>query len=89
MSPPWIEADKEARSWLDRRDALLATARTSTPAMRRTLERDLTSAVNRYNAAVERVNAGRPRPGSTARASLLGNELEALHRAIDDRRDGH
>ena len=68
VSPPWIEADKEARTWLDRRDALLATARNSTPAMRRTLERDLTSAVNRYNAAVDRVNAGAPTTRPAPRA---------------------
>jgi len=89
VSPPWIEADKEARSWLDRRDAVLATARNTTPAMRRTLERDLTVAVNRYNAAVERVNAEAPTPRQHRVRLVLRGELETLHRAIDDHRDGN
>ncbi len=60
MAPPWIEADKEARAWLAKRDTLMATARQSGYAMRRTLERQLTDVVARHNAAVARLNAEAP-----------------------------
>ena len=88
MAPPWVEADKEARAWLERHGAVLATARKSSPAMRRTLERELTEVVRRYNAAVDRVNAAAPTPRQHRPHLVPGDELETLHRAIDDHPDG-
>jgi hypothetical protein len=85
MAPPWIEADKDARTWLARRDALLAKAASSTPAMRRTLERELTQVVGRHNAAVDRVNAAAPTPRQHRSHLVVADELDTLHRTLDDR----
>jgi hypothetical protein len=88
MAPPWIEADKEARAWLDKRDALLRTAGSSSAAMRRTLERELATIVARHNAAVDRINAGAPTTRQHRTHLVLADELIALTQAIDDHRDG-
>jgi hypothetical protein len=88
MAPPWIEADKEARTWLDKRDGLLRTARMSSPAMRRTLGREMTTVVARHNAAVDRVNAAAPTTRQHRKHLVLAEELDALARAFDDRRHG-
>jgi hypothetical protein len=88
MAPPWIEADKEARAWLETRDAIRATAAAGSPAVRRTLERRLTEAVRRHNAAVDRLNAAAPTPRQHRARLVLADELDVLHRSFDDRRDG-
>jgi len=62
VAPPWIEADKEVRDLLDRREMLLARAAaagTSSLArarMRRAIER----VVSEANRAIERLNAEAP-----------------------------
>jgi hypothetical protein len=89
IAPPWIEADKEARTWLERRDALIATARASTPAMRRTLERRLAETVQRYNAAADRINAEAPTTRQHRAHLVLNDEIDALSRAIDERPADH
>jgi len=88
IAPPWIEADKEARAWRDKRDALLRTAENSNSAMRRTLEREMTTVVARHNAAVDRVNATAPTTRQHRAQLVLGDELEALGRALDGHHDG-
>jgi len=84
-APPWIEADKEARTWLAKRDALLARARVSTIPMHRTFERQLTEIVARHNAAVDRVNAEAPTHRQQRSRLVLQQELETIRRAFDDR----
>jgi hypothetical protein len=88
-APPWIEADKEARVWLARRDALLATAERSRSPMHRTLERELTEVVARYNGAVERLNASAPTTRQNRARLVLATEIDALKRAFDDHIGNH
>ncbi len=77
-APPWIEADKEVRELLDRRDALLARAAaravTSTFARSRDLAvlEDLVASIN---AAIDRVNAEAPTPRQHRRALVLADEI--------------
>jgi hypothetical protein len=62
-APPWIEADKEVRGLLERRDAILARASSgpgpSTAALSRDRE-ELEDLVTRVNTAIARVNAEAP-----------------------------
>ena len=60
VAPPWIEADKEARAWLDRRDALLARAAHTGPAGRDRLRRELATIVDEANRAIARLNSEAP-----------------------------
>jgi hypothetical protein len=63
FAPPWIEADKEVRALLGRRDAILAGAATG-PAPSETSRRRDRSALERLvaevNASIARVNAEAP-----------------------------
>jgi hypothetical protein len=63
VAPPWIEADKEVRELLERRDSIVARA-ASGPApsdlARRRDRTELEQLVARINACIERVNAGAP-----------------------------
>jgi hypothetical protein len=77
-APPWIEADKEVRELLDRRDALLAraAARPATTAFART--RDLAALeelVTLINAAIARVNAEAPTVRQHRRPLVLADEI--------------
>ena len=60
MAPPWIEADKEVRELLARRDALLARAPGASPFARRRDRAALESLVVEHNAAIARLNAEAP-----------------------------
>ena len=84
VAPPWIEADKEARAWLERRDALLARAARTGPARRDRLHRELGSIVDEANRAIARLNSEAP-TGAQHRASLdptaEAERLEAAFRA--------
>jgi hypothetical protein len=82
VAPPWIEADKEAREWLARRDALLTLASRTNVTMRRTLTRELTDVVQRYNDAVARLNAGAPTERQHRREMNLARELASLEAAL-------
>jgi hypothetical protein len=59
-APPWIEADKEARRWLERRDALMDRAERSRPIDHDRLRRELATIVEAANRAVARLNAEAP-----------------------------
>ena len=83
VAPPWIEADKDARDGLARRDALLDRAGHSQSLMRRTLHREMGSVVSRYNAAVARLNASAPGPRQHRQPMLLSHELATLDAALD------
>jgi hypothetical protein len=60
IAPPWIEADKEVRELLARRDALLARASTASPFGRRRDRAELERLVIDVNAAIARLNAEAP-----------------------------
>jgi len=83
IAPPWIEADKEARACLARRDALRQVARRAGSPMLATLEREMTLIVQRCNGAVARVNAEAPTPRQQRRPLDLAQELDSLRSAID------
>lgn len=81
VAPPWIEADKEARSLLERRDAILARAATASPAGMRRLRADLERAVVDVNAAIARLNAEAPTDRQHRRPLELADELALLDAA--------
>ena len=62
VAPPWIEADKEVRDLLGRRDALLARAAAagSSPLARAQLRSAFERVVAEANRAIERLNAEAP-----------------------------
>jgi hypothetical protein len=77
-APPWIEADKEVRRLLDRRDAILARAGAGlapSATARRRDRRELEDLVSRVNEAVEIVNAGAPTDRQHRRPLRLVDEL--------------
>ena len=75
VAPPWIEADKEVRELLARRDAVLARAAGAT-SFGRTRERAaLEGLVVQINAAVARLNAEAPTPRQHRAPLRLEDEL--------------
>ena len=60
VAPPWIEADKEVRDLLGRRDVLLAQAAFASPLARPRFRRELERLVVAANLAIERLNAEAP-----------------------------
>jgi hypothetical protein len=78
FAPPWIEADKEARELLARRDALLQRAATgagpSAIARRRDMEA-LERLVAEVNAAIARLNAEAPSVRQHRRLLVLADEI--------------
>ena len=83
-APPWIEADKEVRRLLGRRDALLARAAAS-PTSRGVASRSdrtaLEALVRQVNAAIDRLNAEAPTDRQHRRPLDLAAELERLDAA--------
>ena len=78
FAPPWIEADKEVRELLARRDAILARAATgSAPTtLARTRDRAaLGELVTLINAAIARLNAEAPTDGQLRLPVALDKEL--------------
>lgn len=78
VAPPWIEADKEVRALLGRRDAILARAATrpSASALARSRDRAaLEELVPRINASIARVNAQAPTDRQQRRPLTLADEL--------------
>jgi DnaJ family protein C protein 28 len=75
IAPPWIEADKEVRGLLARRDALLARASTASPFARRRDRAELEQLVIDINAAVARLNAEAPTYQQHRRPLRLEAEL--------------
>jgi DnaJ family protein C protein 28 len=87
VSPPWIEADKEVRELLGRRDAILARAAAGPAPSASARRRDraaLEELVVRINAAIARVNAEAPTDRQHRRPLALADEIaryeEACHR---------
>ncbi len=66
VAPPWIEADKEVRGYLDERDRLLEQARSASRTGvlgrlgRHRLHQQLDRLVDAHDAAVARLNIGAP-----------------------------
>lgn len=88
VAPPWIEADKDARDGLGRRDAIVKRAGRSQALMRRTLHREMAAAVSRYNDAVIRLNASAPGPRQHRQPMVLSRELTTLDTALDGHHGG-
>jgi hypothetical protein len=86
VAPPWIEADKEVRELLARRDALVARAATASPFGRERDRAALERLVVQVNAAVARLNAEAP----TTRQHRAPLRLEIELARFDDaaRADG-
>jgi hypothetical protein len=84
FAPPWIEADKEVRELLDRRDAIVARAAAAPPPTvlaRRRAHTQIESLVQRVNAAIARVNAEAPSLRQHRRPLVLGDELRRYDEA--------
>jgi len=83
FAPPWIEADKEVRELLARRDAILARAAASVPSTlaRRRAHIELDSLVQQINAAIARVNAEAPSARQHRRPLNLADELHRYDEA--------
>jgi hypothetical protein len=82
-APPWIEADKEIRALLARRDAIVARAPTASLYGATRDRRDLAAVVAAANAAIARLNAEAPTDRQHRRPLDLADELarlDALHR---------
>ena len=84
VAPAWIEADKQARRWLEQIERLLAQAHRVGPLGRPRLRRDLESAIAALDTAVLQLNADAPtdrqhrmRPH---RSELLARLEAAFHR---------
>jgi hypothetical protein len=76
-APPWIEADKEVRELLARRDLLLSRAEAAATSAA-TLRRDraaLEKLVGEINAAIARLNSEAPSPRQQRRSLVLADEL--------------
>lgn len=81
VAPPWIEADKEARSLIEARDRLLERAARASSPSRATDLRTIERIVTAYNAAVARLNAAAPTTRQHRRPMVLAEEQAALERA--------
>lgn len=78
MAPPWIEADKDARALLDRREAIIARAASGPAPTSLARQRDraaLEELVIAINAAVARLNAEAPTDRQHRRPLVLAEEL--------------
>lgn len=78
VAPPWIEADKEVRQLLARRDTMLQRAVSGNAPSAHAQQRgraSLEELVARINAAIARVNAGAPTDRQHRRHLVLADEL--------------
>lgn len=82
IAPPWIEADKAARSLLAERDALFERARRSGPHRRTAFQRELARIVTATNAAISTLNAEAPTDRQHRRPLDLRAEMAALEDAL-------
>lgn len=80
-APPWIEADKETRLLLERRNAILRRAAGASGATMRRLRLELERLVVEVNAAVGRLNAEAPTDRQHRRPLVLAEELARLEAA--------
>jgi hypothetical protein len=84
FAPPWIEADKEVRALLARRDQILARASTGPAASESTQRRDrlaLEKMVAEANAAIARLNAEAPTTRQHRRPLALADEMHRYDEA--------
>jgi hypothetical protein len=81
FAPPWIEADKEVRALLARRDMILERAPRASVIGRRRDREELTLLVREVNAVILRVNLEAPTPRQHRAPLDLEAELAALDRA--------
>ncbi len=84
VAPPWIEADKEVRELLERRDAILARAATGPAPSAIARRRDravLEELVTRINASIARVNAQAPTDRQQRRPLALAGEIARYEEA--------
>jgi hypothetical protein len=78
VAPPWVEADKEVRQLLERRDAILARAASGPAPSAFARSRDraaLEQLVTAINAAIARVNAEAPTDRQHRRPLALDDTL--------------
>jgi len=82
-APPWIEADKEVRALLERRDAILSRVRGNPPtALGRERDRErIERLVRDANAAISRLNSEAPSTRQHRRQLVLADELAAYDAA--------
>ena len=80
VAPAWIEADKEVRRLLDRRDTIRDRASRSSPLGRRRDREELERVVREHARAVARLNAVAPTDRQHRRPLDLDAELEELAR---------
>jgi DnaJ-like protein len=80
VAPGWIEADKEVRRLLDRRDAIRDRATRSSPLGRRRDREELERVVHEHARAVASLNALAPTDRQHRRPLDLEAELEELAR---------
>jgi hypothetical protein len=85
VAPPWVEADKEVRALLARRDALVARAHRYGPLSRARARQELVDLVRTTNAAIARLNAEAPTDRQHRRPLDEIAEIEALELAFGDR----
>jgi hypothetical protein len=85
-APPWIEVDKEIRSLLVRRDAIVERSRSASSPAGRRRDRDMLEAlVIEINAAIARLNAEAPTERQQRRPLSLAEELARLERGDPER----
>jgi hypothetical protein len=78
FAPPWIEADKEVRAMLARRDSMMARAGSGpapTESARRRDRQALERLLGEANAAIERLNAEAPSHRQHRQPLVLADEL--------------
>ena len=86
FAPPWIEADKEVRELLARRDALIERAATGAPPTmlaRRQAHAQLESLVRQINDAIARLNAEAPSYRQHRARLILADELRRYDDACE------
>ena len=81
-APPWIEADKDVRALLERRDRIFARAGAASPIARSRYRRDLEQLVVGINAAIARLNAEAPTDRQHRRPLRLDEELARFDAAV-------
>lgn len=81
VAPPWVEADKDTRQLLGRRDALRRRAAGASPLAMRRLQKELEWLVVEINVAIARLNAAAPTDRQHRRPLVLADELAALEAA--------
>ncbi len=88
VAPPWIEADKDVRALLDRRDTIHARAANASPIARSRYRRDLEQCVVEVNAAIARLNAEAPTDRQHRRPLRLAEELARFDAAAGQANPG-